>query len=67
MGGVCLHVINRVNAKAQVLHKPHDCDALVVVLREAAERIAVCVPTHGQTWVTAHVVNRESVRNGLIQ
>ena len=42
-GGVCYHVINRGNGRAEVFHKPQDYDAFVVMLGEATERVAVRV------------------------
>ena len=42
-GGVCYHVINRGNGRAEVFHKPQDYDAFVVMLGEATERVEVRV------------------------
>lgn len=52
VGGLCYHVINRGNARAEVFRKPEDYGAFRDLLREAAARmrmrvLAYCVmPTH---------------------
>lgn len=51
-GGICYHVINRGNGRAQVFHKPSDYDAFVGLIADACERLpmrvlAYCVmPNH---------------------
>lgn len=38
-GGYCYHVLNRDNGRRRVFHKDRDFDALVMLLREAGERV----------------------------
>lgn len=39
VGGLCYHVLNRGNARAEVFHKPEDYDAFVGLFAEANERL----------------------------
>jgi putative transposase len=51
-GGICYHVFNRGNARAEVFHKPEDYAAFLRLLKEAGERqqmrlLAYCLmPNH---------------------
>ena len=51
-GGLCYHIINRGNARAEVFHKPEDFDAFLRIMGEAGVRmpmriIAYCLlPNH---------------------
>jgi REP element-mobilizing transposase RayT len=38
-GGICYHVINRGNGRAEVFHKDGDYDAFVRLLADAHERL----------------------------
>lgn len=42
-GGVCYHVLNRGNGRAQVFHKPEDYDALLHLIPDACERLPMRV------------------------
>jgi len=52
VGGLCYHVINRGNARAEIFRKPEDYAAFLTLLRDATERVPVRVlayclmPTH---------------------
>lgn len=39
VGGLCYHVLNRGNARAEVFHKPEDFDAFVDLFAPACERL----------------------------
>ena len=39
VGGLCYHVLNRGNGRAEVFHKPEDYDAFVELFAEANERL----------------------------
>ncbi len=41
MGGLCYHIINRGNARAEVFHSPTDYTAFRQLLREAVERVGM--------------------------
>ena len=43
VGGLCYHVINRGNARAEIFHKPEDYAAFLALLRAATERVPVRV------------------------
>ena len=43
VGGICYHVINRGNARAEVFRHPGDYQAFVALLRESTERVKVRV------------------------
>ena len=43
MGGVCYHVVNRGNGRAEVFHKDGDCDAFVRLFADAHERLPMRV------------------------
>jgi putative transposase len=51
-GGLCYHIINRGNARAEVFHKPENFDAFLRIMGEAGVRmpmriIAYCLlPNH---------------------
>ena len=38
-GGLCYHIINRGNARAEVFHKPEDFDAFLRIMGEAGVRM----------------------------
>jgi putative transposase len=40
-GGVCYHVINRGNARAQIFHKEGDYDAFIEILAESLEHVSM--------------------------
>jgi putative transposase len=39
VGGMCYHVLNRGNGRAQVFHKPEDYDAFIALFAPACERL----------------------------
>jgi putative transposase len=39
VGGLCYHVMNRGNARAEVFHKPDDYDAFIALFEPACERL----------------------------
>ena len=39
VGGLCYHVLNRGNGRADVFHKPEDFDAFVDLFAPACERL----------------------------
>jgi putative transposase len=43
VGGICYHVINRGNNRAEVFHKPEDYDAFVSTIAEACQRLPMRV------------------------
>ena len=43
VGGVCYHVLNRGNGRAEVFHKPEDYDAFVELMALACERLRMRV------------------------
>jgi putative transposase len=40
-GGLCYHIINRGNARAEVFHKPEDFDAFLRIMGEAGIRVSM--------------------------
>ncbi len=45
-GGLCYHIINRGNARAEVFHKPEDFDAFVRIMGEAGFRVPMRIIAH---------------------
>lgn len=43
VGGICYHVINRGNGKAEVFHKPEDYQRFTEMIRESCERLPMRV------------------------
>ncbi len=60
VGGVCYHVLNRGNGRADVFHKPEDYDAFVEIMAQACERLPLRVfgwclmPNHFHLVVRPH-------------
>ncbi|HUG92922.1 MAG TPA: transposase [Planctomycetaceae bacterium] len=46
VGGICYHVLNRGNARAEVFHKDGDYRAFLTLIRDACERRAMRVIGH---------------------
>ncbi|MCH7996071.1 MAG: transposase, partial [Planctomycetes bacterium] len=44
VGGICYHVINRGNARAEVFHKERDYEAFIALIAAACRRLAMRVP-----------------------
>ena len=44
VGGICYHVINRGNARAEVFHKERDYEAFIGLIAAACRRLAMRVP-----------------------
>ena len=74
MGGLCYHVINRGNARAEIFHCPTDYTAFGQLLGEAVERmgmriLAYCLmPNHvnrGTRFGTVRWQRRTADRLGL--
>ena len=63
LGGVCYHVLNRGNGRAEVFHKPEDCEAFLRLIPLACERLPLEVlGTEQEDIQPAPDVGRAKVR-----